>query len=586
MSLSLLTKAVQAPDGVTKMNSQYPVYTLTNECHDCYKCIRECPVKAIKIENGHASVIPERCIACGNCVKACPSNAKRVRNDIDKVKNLINAKKDVYVSLAPSWRASFENSAEKMIALLKQLGFKDVSETALGAQEVSIKTAQILNSADKGLFISSACPVIVDFIKHYLPEFTQYITPIGSPLMTHAKMLKETYGDDISVVFVGPCIGKKNEVIYSGLFDVALTFDELRLWINDEIIDISKIPKDSRFKFVPNSAYEGTLYPIDGGMNQTIRKSGICDNVQLLEICGVNSLKRALKNLNVAKLDKTIFIEALACDGGCVNGPGISSNKAGINMVSDILAKEKRRDKIPAEPKVVVEYKIEPKKVVKSDYSLEEILTTLKKIGKHSVDDELNCGGCGYATCRDLAKALLDGDAETSMCVSYMRKIAVRKAAAMIRCMPAAVVMVDNNLNILEANDSFMRMFSGDMYDVFKSRPDGLTGAAIDRIVDFADIFKTILKTGKDLHKERYHSGNRLLDISAFTIEENEIVGAVITDVTKAETNREKISQKAHEVISKNISIVQEIACLLGEHMVETETLLSSIAEDFDKESE
>lgn len=568
------------------MNSQYPVYTLTNECHDCYKCIRECPVKAIKIENGHASVIPERCIACGNCVKACPSNAKRVRNDIDKVKNLINAKKDVYVSLAPSWRASFENSAEKMIALLKQLGFKDVSETALGAQEVSIKTAQILNSADKGLFISSACPVIVDFIKHYLPEFTQYITPIGSPLMTHAKMLKETYGDDISVVFVGPCIGKKNEVIYSGLFDVALTFDELRLWINDEIIDISKIAKDSRFKFVPNSAYEGTLYPIDGGMNQTIRKSRICDNVQLLEICGVNSLKRALKNLNVAKLDKTIFIEALACDGGCVNGPGISSNKAGINMVSDILAKEKRRDKIPAEPKVVVEYKIEPKKVVKSDYSLEEILTTLKKIGKHSVDDELNCGGCGYATCRDLAKALLDGDAETSMCVSYMRKIAVRKAAAMIRCMPAAVVMVDNNLNILEANDSFMRMFSGDMYDVFKSRPDGLTGAAIDRIVDFADIFKTILKTGKDLHKERYHSGNRLLDISAFTIEENEIVGAVITDVTKAETNREKISQKAHEVISKNISIVQEIACLLGEHMVETETLLSSIAEDFDKESE
>lgn len=569
------------------MNNQYPVYTLTNECHDCYKCIRECPVKAIKIANGHASVIPERCIACGNCVKACPSNAKRVRNDIDKVKNLVKTKKEVYVSLAPSWRASFENSAEKMIALLKQLGFKDASETALGAQEVSIKTAQILNNADKGLFISSACPVMVDFIKHYLPEFTQYIIPIGSPLMTHAKMLKETYGNDIAVVFVGPCIAKKNEVTYSeGLFDFALTFDELRLWINDEKIDISEIIKDNHFQFVPESAYEGTLYPIDGGMNQTIRKSGINNNVQLLEICGVNSLKRALENLDVEKLDKTVFIEALACDGGCVNGPCISSNKAGVNMVSDILSKEKKRDKIPAEPKVVVEYTIEPRKVVKSDYPLEEILKTLKKIGKHSVDDELNCGGCGYATCRDLAKALLDGDAETSMCVSYMRKIAVRKAAAMIRCMPAAVVMVDSNLNILEANDSFMKMFAGDMYDVFKSHPNGMAGTAIDKIVDFTDIFKTILKTGKDLHKEHYHSGNRLLDISAFTIEENEIVGAVISDVTKAETNREKIAQKAHEVISKNISIVQEIACLLGEHMVETETLLSSIADDYDKESE
>lgn len=194
----------------------------------------------------------------------------------------------------------------------------------------------------------------------------------------------------------------------------------------------------------------------------------------------------------------------------------------------------------------------------------------------------MNCGGCGYATCRDLAKALLDGDAEPSMCVSYMRKIAMRKAAALVRCMPAAVVMVDSNMNIIEANDSFMKMFTGDMYDVFKARPEGLAGAAIDRIVDFSDLFKTILQSGKELHKERYAVKNRLYDISIFTIEENEIVGAVISDVTQSETNREKISQKAHEVISKNISIVQEIACLLGEHMVETETLLSSIANDYD----
>ncbi len=569
------------------MDKQNPVYTLTNECHDCYKCVRECHVKAIKIENGHASVIPEKCIACGACVKACPTNAKRVRTDIDKVKKLLFDKKDVYVSLAPSWRASFENSAEKMIALLKQLGFKDVSETALGAQEVSIKTAKMLNEAKNGLFISSACPVIVDYIRLYMPEFTNCITPIGSPLMTHAKMLKETFGEDIAIVFVGPCIAKKNEVTYSnGLFDAALTFEELRMWLHEEIIDITKVAKDDKYKFVPESAFEGTLYPIDGGMNQTIRKSGVNDNVQLLEICGLNSLQRSLKNLDVNKLDKTIFIEALACDGGCVGGPCISSEKAGITMVSDILTKEKKRDAIPTEPKTVVDYKIESKEVTNSKYPLEDILKTLKKIGKHSVDDELNCGGCGYSTCREMAVALLNGDAETSMCVSYMRKIAVRKAAAMIRCMPAAVVMVDNNMNILEANDSFMKMFSGDMYEIFKARPDGMTGAAIDRIVDFSDIFKTILKTGKDLHKERFPVKNRLYDISAFTIEENEIVGAVITDVTQTETNREKISQKAQEVISKNISIVQEIACLLGEHMVETETLLSSIANDYDDKDE
>lgn len=568
------------------MNNQNAVYTLSNECHDCYRCIRECPVKAIRIENGHASVIPEKCIACGSCVKACPSNAKRVRSDIDKAKNLIRAQKDVYVSLAPSWRASFENSAEKMIALLKKLGFKDVSETALGAQEVSIKTAQMLNETEKGLFISSACPVIVDYIRLYMPEFTKYITPIGSPLMTHAKMLKETYGEDIAIVFIGPCIGKKNEVNYSGLFDVALTFDELRMWFNDEIIDISKVAKSKEYQFVPESAFEGTLYPIDGGMNKTIKKSGVNDNVQLLEVCGLSSLQRALKNLDVEKLDKTIFIEALACDGGCVSGPCISSEKAGIVMVSDILTKEKKREQIPQQPKTVVEYKIESKIAENKSYPIEEILKTLKKIGKHTVDDELNCGGCGYPTCRDLAKALLDGDAEASMCVSYMRKTAIRKAAALVRCMPAAVVMVDSSMNILEANDSFMRMFAGDMYEIFSSRPDGMTGAAIDRIVDFADLFRTVLKSGKELHKERYMVHDRLYDISIFTIDDNEIVGGVITDVTQSQTNREKISQKAHEVISKNISIVQEIACLLGEHMVETETLLSSIAEDYDDKDE
>lgn len=564
------------------MNSNNPVYTLSNECHDCYKCIRECPVKAIKIENGHASVIKERCIACGNCVKTCPSNAKRVRTDVDIAKNLIRAQKDVYVSLAPSWNGVFEISPEKMISVLKKLGFKGVSETALGAQEVSIKTAEMLNNAETGLFISSACPVIVDFIRKYHPKYTDCITPIGSPAMTHAKMLKEKFGEDISIVFIGPCIGKKNEADEYKLFDAALTFEELKLWLNDETIDVSSVSVAPDSKFVPKPAYEGTLYPIDGGMNETIRRIGVKKEVQLMDICGLLPFERALNKLKPEKLDRVIFVEALSCEGGCVAGPCISTDKAGISIVSDVLSRVKMREVIPKVPETVVEMSVNPCKVVTSEYSIEDILKTLKKIGKHTVDDELNCGGCGYATCRDLAKALLDGDAETSMCVSYMRKIAMRKAAAMLRCMPSATVMVDSNLNILEANDAFMKMFTGDMYDVFKARPDGIAGAAIERIVDFADIFKTILKSGKDLHKERFPVKNRLYDISAFTIEENEIVGAVITDVTQSETNREKISQKAHEVISKNISIVQEIACLLGEHMVETETLLSSIANDFD----
>lgn len=569
------------------MNKSNPVYTLINECHDCYKCVRQCPVKAIRIENGHASVIAEKCIACGSCVKACPSSAKRVRSDIDRVKNLLLAQKDVYVSLAPSWSGVFDYKPEKMISILRKLGFKDVSETALGAQEVSITTAQVLNESENGLFISSACPAIVDYIRLYKPNFAQYIVPIASPALTHAKMLKDNYGSSVSVVFIGPCVAKKNESDkYSNLLDATLTFEELKLWLQDDDIDIASIISDTNASFVPEKAFEGALYPLDGGMNETIRRIGINKNVQLLNICSLQAFENALNGLQPEKLNKSIFIEALSCDGGCVAGPCISTTKSGVNIMSNLLSKISYRDKIPESASTVLDVAYLSSEVESVDYPLEEILKAMKKIGKHSEDDELNCGGCGYSTCRELAKALISKDAEPSMCVSYMRKIAMRKAAAMLRCMPSATVMVDNDLRIVEANDSFMKMFCDDMYDVFSSRPDGLVGAAIDRVVDFSEIFKSALKTGKDIHKERFPIKNRLYDIVAFTIEKNEIVGAIITDVTLSETNREKIAQKAQEVISKNISIVQDIACLLGEHMVETELLLSSIANDYEEKDE
>lgn len=569
------------------MNKLYPVYTLKNECHDCYKCVRECHVKAIKIENGHASVLSEKCIACGNCVKTCPANAKRVRYDIEKVKNLFRAKKEVYVSLAPSWAGVFDFSSSKMIALLKKLGFTAVSETALGAQEVSIKTAQMLKKAQNELLISSACPVIVDYIRLYNPKFTKNITPIASPAITHAKMLKESFGENILVVFIGPCIAKKNEADkHPELIDVSLTFEELKFWINEEFINISELAQDPKNVFVPEEAYEGALYPIEGGMNETIKQVGIDKDTQLLNISSIDTFEKSLKGLSAEKIKKTIFIEALACAGGCTSGPCISTKKAGINITSDILSNIKYRENIPSETNIIVEEKFYAKPIEDIEYPISDILKAMKKIGKHKEADELNCGGCGYSTCRELAKALISGEAEPSMCVSYMRKIAMRKAAAMLRCMPSSIVMVDQDLKVVETNDAFLKMFCGDMYEIFSSRQDGLVGASIDRIIDFSDIFKTALKTGKDIHKERFPVKNKLYDITAFTIEKNAIVGAVITDVTQSEMNREKISNKAQEVISKNIAIVQDIACLLGEHMVETELLLSSIAHDFDSKEE
>ena len=569
------------------MDKLYPVYTLNNECHDCYKCVRQCHVKAISIQQGHASVLPEKCIACGNCVQACPNNAKRVRNDIDKVKNLFRAQQEVYVSLAPSWSGIFDYTPSKMIALLKKLGFKHVSETALGAQEVSIECAKLIKEKEKGLFISSACPVVVDYIRLYNTKFLPCITPVASPALTHAKMLKEMYGNHIHIVFIGPCIAKKNESDHNpDLIDVALTFEELKFWLQDEFISADEVDETGAEAFVPQNAYEGALYPIEGGMNETIKKGGMSDDVQFINVSSIENLEKTLKGLDPANVNKKIFIEALSCNGGCLAGPCASTKKPELLRVSDALSKVKSRDIIPNEPATVVEKQYVKKQIEHQNHSYEKISEALKKIGKYSEEDELNCGGCGYNTCRELACALLSGEAEPSMCVSYMRKIAMQKAAAMLRCMPSAIVMVDKDLRIVESNEAFMKMFCSDMYDIFSDRPEGLNGACIDRIVDFSDIFKETLKTERDIHKEHYAVKNRLYDISAFSIEKNELAGAIITDVTQSEMGREKIAQKAHEVINKNIAIVQEIACLLGEHMVETELLLSTIAQDYDTSDE
>lgn len=559
-----------------------PVYTLKNECHDCYKCVRECFVKSIQIKEGHASVLADRCIACGHCVMVCPSNAKRIRYDIDKAKTILKAKDKVIVSLAPSWIGLLDYDKSKLIAILRALGFYGVSETALGAQEVSIETSRMIKEADKGLFISSACPVVVDFIRMYKPEYAKYITPIASPALTHAKMLRKEYGEDIGIVFIGPCIAKKNESDRNNdLINVSLTFDELRYWIKESYIDTEKLGEGENNEFIPHKSNEGNLYPIVGGMNETLKYGGIEEDVQLIDIATLPSLNKALEGLTPERLETKIFVEALSCDGGCVNGPGVVSNKPGIIRTSKVLNNFEKRETIPQKAQTVVELEYNEDSKKRKEYPLEDIIKTMERIGKHTEEDELNCGGCGYQTCRELACAILDGEAEPSMCVSYMRKIALRKAAAMLRCMPSAMVMVDRNGLILESNDAFMKMFCTDMYEVFSERPEGINGAAIDRIVPFSDLLKTVLKTGEELHKEHYAVDKKLYDINIFVIEKNEIVGAIITDVTQTEINREKIAERAREVITKNIQKVQEVAMLLGEHMVETELLLSNIADDY-----
>ncbi len=566
----------------------YPVYTLTNKCHDCYKCVRECFVKSIEVIDSQAKIIKDKCIACGHCVRVCPAGAKRVRYDIEKVRALIAAGRKVIVSLAPSWAGVYEYQAPVMVRLLKTLGFYGVSETALGAENVSIETTRILNNMERGLLISSCCPVVVDYIRNYKPEFTGNIAKIASPALTHAKFLKKYYkNDNIAVVFIGPCIAKKNESDSNpDLISAALTFEELNFWIKEDGIDINSIEGGKEDDFIPHRAYEGALYPIEGGMNETLKLDKVKNNVRLISLSSLVSLKRALQNLKPENIKEKIFLEALSCEGGCVNGPSVPVKKSGIIINSDILSKAKKRKKIPETAEVVLSAEYEPKEKTDGKISLIDLSEIMKSIGKTSEEDELNCGGCGYSTCRELARAILNKKAEPSMCVSYMRKLAAKKTAMLLKSMPSAVVTVNNKLEIIETNDAFIRMFAPDMYDVFSKRSDGMKGAMLDRIVPFYGLFETALIKNSEVRKERYQIKDKLYDINVFAVEENSTAGAIITDITTSEVNREKVAKKARDVINKNIETVQNIAGLLGEHMVEVEGLLSSIADDYSAEDE
>lgn len=621
-------------------NREYPLYTIKNNCQDCYKCVRRCPVKAIKIEDGSAMIVPDLCIACGTCYRVCPAKAKQARNDLTRAKHLVQSGKDVYVSLAPSWITEFEGvSREQMIAAIRRLGFRGVSETALGAEEVSANIAGLLDkaaneapqvsaapdmsqtacgkkdedastehspertsgvredtstgeapqvSAANRLFISTACPAVVEYINKYVPERTANLTKLTSPLLAHCRLLKTALGKDIEVIFIGPCIAKKIEADrHPDLLSLSLSFTDLRQWLKDENIELKDIHTSVFDKFVMSKAEEGAAYPVEGGMIETLKPYEQSQKAYLMQITGIENIKRELKNIREEALDRPVFIECLACEGGCVNGPCTSSKKSGLEKRVEIL-KESDFSGLAGKrsPSVDITLNYASEAIVQPEHDETDIKRVLASIGKYSIEDEINCGGCGYNTCRNFAKALLDGKAEPEMCVSHMKQQAQRKANALLRCIPSPIVIANAKLSIMEYNDKFVETFwnedeHADIYD-----QNNLHGADLRDFINFTNLFSASLDLEQDIHREHVRFNDKLFDVVVFNIDKKQIVGGIIEDVTNMEMKKEQIAEKAKEVIHKNLATVQQIACTLGEHMAETEVLLRSIAKDFAADDE
>ena len=578
------------------MNYLNPIYTEKRECQDCYKCLRNCPVKAIKVEGGCATVVTEQCIVCGRCVEICPNGAKLVRDDLPRIRQLLAGNRNVVASLAPSFVAEFPGIRPgRVIAALRRLGFSGVSETALGAQAVSAAVAEVLRSGASGVYISSACPSVVAYLQRHQAGFSSRITGLLSPLLTHCKMLRQSCGEETRIVFIGPCIAKKVEAdSHAGLLDAALTFEDLRRWLQQERIDLEQIQETEQDRFVPEASAEGAWYPIDGGMIAGVKSHCAVNDASFMAFSGIAAIQKALEGLegwsgenseaNGTKgpNGRAIFLELLACEGGCVNGPKVTRKAATVAKRLQVLAHGHYPSPAPERPGALAQgadYRVQPERVAAcSDAQIREALRT---VGKHSTDDELNCGGCGYDSCRAFAQALVGQKAERSMCVTHMRQLAHKKANLLIQKMPSAVVIVNEALQILECNGAFVELFAPGPVARGNEPLTGLEGAPLNRFIPFQNLFARVLKTGQDIVDKELRYRETILHFSIFTIEKHCVIGGIIQDVTLPAVQKEQVIRKAREVIQRNLSTVQKIAYLLGENAAESEITLNSIIDSF-----
>jgi iron only hydrogenase large subunit-like protein len=567
------------------MNFLNPIYTEKRECQDCYKCVRHCPVKAIKVESGYASVVPELCILCGHCVEVCPNSAKRVRDDLPQARQMLATKPRVLVSLAPSYVSEFpELTAGQLIRAFKRLGFFGVSETALGAQQVSAQAAAALAEGNGRVLYSSACPTVVSYLQKHRPADSQFLTGLLSPLLTHCKMLREHFGQDIGVVFVGPCIAKKLEAAqHPELLDVALTFDDLRRWLTQEKLTPETLAPEAGDDFIPEASAEGAWYPVDGGMIAGMKSLCAVNDCSFMAFSGINAIQKAIEGLGTQPPDGNLFLELLACEGGCVNGPRAAKRYG-------TAAKRRRVLRPVAAPVPTVPrqsgldiqsvFAVSPQPVLK--FAEVQIREALRGVGKLTRDDELDCGGCGYDSCREFAGALIQQKAERSMCVTYMRKLALKKANALIQKMPSAVVIINDAMRIIEYNAAFATMFACNVAPA-ASPPTGtsLEGVMLSEVMPFANLFHAVLKTGEDILDRDLRYQKTILHAGIFTIEKHCVVGGILQDITEPAVRKAEVIRKAQEVIQRSLQTTQTIACLLGESAAETEITLNSIIESF-----
>ncbi|MDX9772631.1 MAG: [Fe-Fe] hydrogenase large subunit C-terminal domain-containing protein [Bacteroidales bacterium] len=399
------------------------VYTIKELCRTCYTCVRECPARAIRIVGGQAEVITERCIACGNCTKVCSQGAKVFVNTVDLVKKVIARPGKKAAIVAPSFPAEFHDVTDyrMMVGMIRALGFDYVSEVSFGADLVAHRYQNLINEAGAMNYISSDCPAIVSFIRFYHPALTQNLVPVVSPMVAMTRVMRKKYGDDLPVVFIGPCVAKKAE---NSEVDVAITFLELR-----EMIGSSAIRPDTVIpsEFDPPLGGRGAIFPVTRGLLQTagVNDDAITGNIIAAE--GRIDFQEAIREFEEGMIGGQ-HLELLCCEG-CIMGPGMSKGGKQYNRraLVSTYAQDKMagldmddwRKNLELYDKLDLSVRFRPDDIRSDQPEDERVIEVLASMGKLTAKDHLDCGACGYETCVDHAVAIVKGQAEEEMCLPY-----------------------------------------------------------------------------------------------------------------------------------------------------------------------
>ena len=549
-----------------------------SNCKNCYKCIRHCPVKAIRFSGNQAHIIGNECILCGQCFVVCPQNAKQIIDETEKVKVFLQSGAPVIVSLAPSFIANYDGvGIAAMREALKKLGFYDVEETAIGATIVKREYERMLREEERDIIITSCCHSVNLLIQKYFPAELEYLADVLSPMQAHCADIKKRY-PNAKTVFVGPCVAKKDEAEhYEGIVDAVLTFEELSEWLKKEKITLDKnldYSEESRARF----------FPTTGGILKTMAQD--ISGYTYLAIDGVENCKSALRDIENGKIHKC-FIEMSACIGSCIGGPVMDKyHRSPVKDYMSVANFAGKKDFIVEQLNATELRKqftyIEHKLTMPAE---EEIIAVLRQMGKMKPSDELNCGSCGYNSCREKAIAICQGKAEISMCLPFLKDKAESFSDTIVNSSPDGLIVLNESLEVQQINNAALRLMN------LRTNTDVL-GEPVVRVLD-PKFFLQVQEAGRNLYGKKVYLAEykRYVEMTIVHEKDSRVLVCILRDITDRETEKEKKEnirnqtiEVADKVVEKQMRIVQEIASLLGETAAETKIALTKLKESITDE--